>query len=88
MKITTIGIDLAKEVFQIHGVDDHGKTVLRKQLRQNKMTNIFLKFRALFDWHGNMRQFSPLGEKAQRIWTYCQAHVTSVCQTLREDQQA
>jgi transposase len=41
MKITTIGIDLAKEVFQIHGVDDHGKTVLRKQLRQNKMTNFF-----------------------------------------------
>ena len=41
MKITTIGIDLAKEVFQIHGVDDHGKTVLRKQLRRNKMTNFF-----------------------------------------------
>ena len=35
MKITTIGIDLAKEVFQIHGVDNHGKIVLRKQLRRN-----------------------------------------------------
>jgi transposase len=41
MKITTIGIDLAKEVFQIHGVDEHGRTVLRKQLRRNKMTNFF-----------------------------------------------
>jgi transposase len=41
MKITTIGIDLAKEVFQIHGVDDHGKTMLRKQLRRNKMTKFF-----------------------------------------------
>ena len=30
MKITTIGIDLAKEVFQIHGVNAHGKAVLRK----------------------------------------------------------
>ena len=29
MKITTIGVDLAKEVFQIHGVNDHGKTMLR-----------------------------------------------------------
>ena len=38
MKITTIGIDLAKEVFQIHGVDEHDKIVLRKQLRRNKMT--------------------------------------------------
>ena len=32
MKITTIGIDLAKSVFQVHGVDDHGKAVLRKKL--------------------------------------------------------
>jgi transposase len=41
MKITTIGIDLAKEVFQIHGVDKHGKTVLRKQLRRSKMAEFF-----------------------------------------------
>ncbi len=38
MKIATIGIDLAKEIFQVHGVDDHGKVVLRKQLRLNKIT--------------------------------------------------
>lgn len=31
MEITTIGIDLAKQVFQLHGVDAHGKTVLRKR---------------------------------------------------------
>jgi len=41
MKITTIGVDLAKEVFQIHGVNAHGKTMLRKQLRRNKMTKFF-----------------------------------------------
>lgn len=41
MKITTIGIDLAKEVFQIHGVDKHGKAVLRKQLRRSKMAEFF-----------------------------------------------
>ena len=28
MKITTIGIDLAKSVFQLHGVDAHGKVGL------------------------------------------------------------
>ena len=37
MKITTIGIDLAKEVFQIHGVDERGKAVLRKQLKRSEM---------------------------------------------------
>ncbi len=42
MKITTIGIDLAKEVFQIHGVDIHGKAVLRKRLRRSGMTRFFV----------------------------------------------
>ncbi len=41
MKITTTGIDVAKEVFQIHGIDKHGKVVLRKQLRRNTMTKYF-----------------------------------------------
>ncbi len=27
MKLTTIGIDLAKNVFQVQGVDEHGKAV-------------------------------------------------------------
>jgi transposase len=33
MKITTVGIDLAKSVFQVHAVDERGRAVLRKQLR-------------------------------------------------------
>lgn len=41
MKITTIGIDLAKEVFQIHGVDEHSKVVLRKRLSRGKMAKFF-----------------------------------------------
>ena len=34
MNIKRIGIDLAKQVFQIHGVDGQEKVVLRKQLRR------------------------------------------------------
>jgi len=41
MKITTIGIDLAKEVFQIHRMDMHGKAVLRKRLRRSEMAKFF-----------------------------------------------
>ncbi|MHB1248635.1 MAG: IS110 family RNA-guided transposase [Polaromonas sp.] len=41
MKLTTIGIDLAKNVFQIHGVDQHGKTVLKKQLKRDQMASFF-----------------------------------------------
>lgn len=41
MKITTIGIDVAKNVFQVHGVNEHGKTVLKKQLKRNQMVSFF-----------------------------------------------
>jgi transposase len=41
MKITTIGIDLAKSVFQIHGVDGHGKTLLKKQIKRSEMAMFF-----------------------------------------------
>ena len=41
MKITTIGIDLAKTVFQVHGVDERGKAVLRKQLKRKDVLSFF-----------------------------------------------
>jgi len=36
-EITTIGLDLAKNVFQLHGADRSGKAVLRKKLRRNQV---------------------------------------------------
>ncbi len=41
MKITTVGIDLAKNVFQVHGIDERGKAVLRKQLRRAQVAVFF-----------------------------------------------
>ncbi len=43
MKITTIGIDLAKSVFQIHGADARGKAVLRQQLKRAQMLPFFAR---------------------------------------------
>src|ERR1700679_2457711 len=42
MKITTGGIDLAKNVFQVHGVDERGKPVLRRQLRRGQIAEVFV----------------------------------------------
>ena len=41
MNITAVGIDLAKNVFQVHAVDARGKVVLRKQLRRARMAGFF-----------------------------------------------
>ena len=38
-KITLLGIDLAKNVFQLHGVDDKGIPVLKKRLARTKFVN-------------------------------------------------
>ena len=43
MQITTIGLDLAKSVFQVHGVDTSGKAVLAKQLRRGQVLGFFSK---------------------------------------------
>jgi len=40
-EITTIGLDLAKHVFQVHGIDAHGTTVLRKRLRRGQVLGFF-----------------------------------------------
>jgi transposase len=40
-KITTIGLDLAKNVFQVHGVDDAGQVVLRRKLRRSDVEAFF-----------------------------------------------
>jgi transposase len=43
MKITTSGIDVAKSVFQVHGVGEHGEVVLRRQLRRAQLLLFFSK---------------------------------------------
>ena len=62
MKITTIGIDLAKTVFQVHGVDERGKTVLRKQLKRKVHSIINRHFweRSAYASKSMLRAMSPL----------------------------
>ena len=40
-EVSTIGLDLAKHVFQVHGVDAEGHVVLRKQLRRGAIVKLF-----------------------------------------------
>lgn len=42
-QISTIGLDLAKHVFQVHGADDQGGVVLRKQLRRGAVVEFFAR---------------------------------------------
>ena len=41
--ITTVGLDIAKSVFQVHGVDADGKVVVRRQLKRRYVLTFFQK---------------------------------------------
>ena len=41
--ITTVGLDIAKSVFQVHGVDAHGNVIFRRQLKRRYVLAFFQK---------------------------------------------
>ena len=43
MEISTIGLDIAKNVFQLHGVDAEGEIVVRRKLRRGEMLSFFAR---------------------------------------------
>jgi transposase len=43
MEISTVGLDLAKNVFPIHGVDASGRIVIRKAIRRSQVLPLFAK---------------------------------------------
>ena len=40
MKLSRVGVDLAKNVYQLHGVDRHGKTVWKRRLRRAPLSSL------------------------------------------------
>lgn len=74
MKATIIGIDLAKEVFQVHGNDSKGQCLFRKRLRRGQlapyiesMPQTTIAMEACSGAHWLARRFSALGHKVVLI---------------------
>lgn len=74
MEITTIGIDLAKSVFQLHGIDANGKIVLQKTLRRGRIIACLTKIppcligmEACATSHYWAREIIALGHKVRLI---------------------
>ena len=72
MKLTTIGIDLAKNVFQVHGINEHGKVLVKKQLRRDQMALFFanlppclIGMEACGSAHHWARRLESLGHKVR-----------------------
>ena len=70
--VSTIGLDLAKNVFQVHGVDVAGETVIRRQLRRRQVLPFFRKqppclvgIEACATSHYWAREISALGHEVR-----------------------
>src|SRR6476661_4406250 len=72
MQITTIGLDIAKNVFQVHGIDAAEKVVVRKQLRRGQVMKFFaalppclVGMEACATVHYWARELTKLGHKVR-----------------------
>ena len=72
MQITTIGLDIAKNVFQVHGIDGDDKVVVRKQLRRSQVMRFFqdlapclVGFEACATAHHWARELTKLGHEVR-----------------------
>ena len=83
MQVTTIGVDLAKSVFQVHGVDSGGQVIVRKKLRRSEVTRFFaglepclVGMEACATSHHWARQIAALGHEVRLMpAAYVKAYV-------------
>jgi len=68
MQITTLGIDLAKNIFQLHGINERGKVVLSRKVSRTKLLEVITKLpccligmEACSSSHYWAREFEKLG---------------------------
>ena len=72
MKVSTVGIDLAKNVFQVHAIDDVGEVIVRRALRRRRVIPFFerlepclIAMEACGTSHFWARELCPLGHEVK-----------------------
>jgi hypothetical protein len=86
MSVVTIGLDLAKSGFQVHGVDAGAHTVLRRRLGRTDLLPFFAK-QAPCIWRWRRARTSPFGAGAGAARASRPAYFAAVREALRQAQQ-
>ena len=87
MDVTTVGVDLAKQVFQVHGVSERGSVLIRKQLKRAQVERFFA---TLAPCLVGMEACASAHHWARRIQAYghtVRANGPAVCKAIRQEQQ-
>ena len=80
--VTTIGLDIAKSVFQVHGVDAGGQVVIRRQLKRRyvlvffqKLSRCLVGIEACASSHYWSRELQALGHRVRLMPAYVKPYV-------------
>src|SRR5262245_57981993 len=94
MQISTIGLDIAKNVFQVHGIDAAEKVVVRKRLRRRQVLEFLVGMEACATAHYWARELTKLGHEvrlmpAKDVKAYVKRHkndaadAEAICEAVR-----
>ena len=68
--VRTIGLDIAKSVFQVHGVDAEGQVVIRRRLTRGYVLCVLSEAVALLSCYGGLRDIASLARRTASPWPY------------------
>jgi transposase len=82
--VTTIGLDIAKSVFQIHGVDAAGNVIVRRQLKRRYVLPFLSEAAAVPHRHRSLRFVASLVTRAQSAGAYGAPDARGLREALRQ----
>ena len=83
-QVCAISLDLAKNVFQVHGINAQGEILVRRPLRRAEVLPFFRQAHTLVGRPGGLRDRSSLGPRANQARAYRQAHAAGQSKALRQ----
>ena len=84
LTITTIGLDIAKSVFQVHGVDAGGQAIIRRQLKRRYVLTFFQKLLPCLVGIEALRLGAPLVTRTAGTGSHRAVDAAGLCEALRQ----
>ena len=83
--IATIGLDITKSVFQVHGIDTEGRVVVRRQLkRRYVLASIPPEAAVVPGWYRSLRLVASLVARTPDAWPHRAANAAGLREALRQ----
>ena len=82
--VTTIGLDIAKSVFQVHGVDAAGQVLIRRQLKRRAVLAFFQETASMSGWDRGLRLVALLVARAPSTRPFGAVDAAGLREALRQ----